>query len=356
MRGPTRLLLCVGTVVGFAIAASPCYASGQPGIIINGNAGFATCGCATGSGTPSNPYVIGPFAITSPNGQGSAITIENTTADFTITGISANYTNTDPADAVIHLSGVSGPATVNNVSANNDGIGIEIDSSSNVALTSISVNKMNGAGLVIKNSTNVSTANSKYKATSDEVPFHDADGLYAVNSSDLQIGGMPKCPQGVCNTFDYDSGWGVYLQNTNNVTIDQASANADDTGGYILDGASNVTIENSTAEAGGPICISLNGSKEPSGYFNTGLMGNLMLIDGAHNNTIENDTFNGYAPGNGYDIAGTPNPFYFNVCTGADSTTFVPSGTAMGTANTFSNLCYKTSNDVAGLPPSTCKS
>jgi len=339
-----------------ALWASPSFASGQAGITINGNAGFASCKCATGSGTASNPYVIGPFAITSPNSSGSAITVENTTADFTITGISANYTNTNPGDAVIHLSGVTGPATVSNVSANNDGIGIEIDSSSNIALDSISVNKMNGAGLVIKSSTNIATSNSKYKATSDEVPLHDADGLYAVNSSNLQIGGVAKCPQSVCNTFDYDSGWGVYLQNTNNVTIDQASANADDTGGYMLDGSSNVTIENSTAEAGGPICISLNGSKEPSGYFNTGLMANLMLFDGAHNNTIENDTFNGFAPASGFDIAGTPNTFYFNVCTGADSTTFVPSGTAMGSGNVFSNLCYKTSNDVAGLPPSTCKS
>lgn len=345
------------TALGFAVVASPSYASGQPGITINGDSGFSTCECAIGAGTPSNPYVVGPFAITSPNSQGSAITIENTTKDFTITGISANYTNTDPGEAVIHLSGVTGPATVNNVSANNDGIGIQIDNySSNIALNSINVNKMNGAGLVIKDSTGISTANSKYKATSDEVPFHDADGMYAVNSSDLQIGGTSKCPQGVCNTFDYDSGWGVYLKGTNNVMIDQASANADDTGGYILDGASNTTIENSSAEAGGPICISLNGGKEPSGYFNTGLMGNLMLINGTHNNTIENGTFNGFAPTSGYDIAGTPNMFYFNVCTGAASPTFVPSGTAMGSGNTFSNLCYDTSNQVPGLPPSTCKS
>jgi hypothetical protein len=41
----------------------------------------------------------------------------------------------------------------------------------------------------------------------------------------------------VCNTFDYDSGWGVYLQNTHDVTIDNASANADDTGGFVLDGS-----------------------------------------------------------------------------------------------------------------------
>jgi hypothetical protein len=357
VRSLSRLLLFGATALGFAFAASPSYASGQPGILINGDTGFPACRCTTGIGTTSNPYVIGPFAITSANTQGSAITIENTTKDFVITGISANYTNTDPTEAVIHLSGVTGPATVNNVSANGDGIGIKIDNySSNIALNSISVNKMNGAGLDIENSGDISTANSKYKATSDEVPFHHADGLYAYDSWDLQIGGAAKCPQGVCNTFDYDSGWGVYLQGTTNVTIDQASANADDNGGYILDGASNTTIENSSAEAGGPICISLNGGKEPSGYFDTGLMANLMLINGAHDNTIENGTFNGFAPASGFDIAGIPNQKYFNVCTGASSPTFVPSGTAMGSGNTFSNLCYNTSNQVPGLPPSTCKS
>jgi hypothetical protein len=356
MRGLRWVLALGATAVGFAVCAPASLASGAAGITINGNSGFAACGCATGSGTASNPYVIGPLAISSTNSSGSAITVENTTADFTITGISANYTNTNQSDAVIHLSGVTGPATVNNVSANDDGIGIEIDSSSNIALTSISVNKMNSTALLIKNSSNISTEGGKYKATSDEVPFHDADGLYAVNSSNLQIGTSSQCPQGVCNTFDYDSGWGIYLQHTNNVTIDQASANADDTGGYILDDSSNVTLENSTAEAGGPICISLGGANEPSGYFNTGLVGNMMLIDGAHNNTIENDSFEGTSSTSGYDVAGEPNPFYFNVCTGADSPTFQPSGTAMGSGNTFSNICYVTSSDVAGLPPSTCKS
>jgi hypothetical protein len=354
MRKLGWLALCAATAAAFAVVASPSYAAAP--ITINGNEGFTTCGCATGAGTASNPYVLGPLAISSTNNEGSAITVENTTADFTITGISANYTNENPSESVIHLNNVTGPAIVNNVSANNDGIGIEIDSSSSIALTSISVNKMNGAGLVIRNSTNISTNGGKYKATSDEVPFHDADGLYAVNSSNLRIGGTSKCPQGVCNTFDYDSGWGVYLQNTTEVLIDQASANADDTGGYILDHSSNVILKNSTAEAGGPICISLEGEKKPSGYFNTGLVGNMMLVNKASNNTFENDTFEGMAATSGYDIAGIPNPIYFNVCIKAESPTFVPSGEPMGSGNTFSEICYQDSHDVAGLPPSICHS
>lgn len=370
-------------MVAFAVAASPSYAAGGiQGITIDGsNGGFSACGCATGSGTASDPYVIGPFAIMSPNSLGSAITIENITADmnihFTITGISVNYNDTNPLDrgnAVIHLSNVTAignPDHVSNVTANDDGTGVEIDShSSNVALDSISVNKMNGAGLVIRQSSYISTSNGKYKATSDgqEANTHFADGLYAVGSDHLTIGGVPKCPQGVCNTFDYDSGWGVYLENTSNVLIDQASANADDTGGFVLDGSltHDVTIENSTAEAGGPICTTQMGGKAPTGYAgNIDLVGGLMMVNNTHNNTLINDTFNGTSASSGYSIAGTGNPFYFNPCSSTQIFNPAPVGpsghpdTAMAqtiwTSQNFSNVCYTRTNP-SNFPPSSCKS
>ncbi len=349
-------------VLGFDLAAAaPSYAAPvnqSPGITINGNSGFASCGCATGAGTASNPYVVGPYAITSPNSGGSAVTIENTTADFVLTGISANYTDLNPAHPVIHLYEVTGPATVSNVSANADGTGILVDSSSSVTLDQINVNKMVGTGLVITNSTNISTSNSKYKATADGESPHYEDGLYATNSSYLNIGGVPACPTSTpCNTFDYDSGWGVYLQNTHDVTINNASANADDTGSYILDGIGtyNVNLTNSTGEGGGPICITVNGTKVPTGYANTDLVGGVMLINGAHNNSISNDNITGMSSLSGYNIASGGNPFYYNVCTGSDVSPFTPTDTAMGSGNAFSNNCYNTT-DVMGLPPSTCKS
>jgi hypothetical protein len=357
-----RFLLLGATAVAFAAGSvAPSYAGtvGQHlGILITSNADFQSCGCVTsGSGTATHPYVIGPWAITAPNAQGSAITVENVTSYFTITGISTNYGDSNPADPVIHLVGVSQPTNVSNVSANADGTGVQIDSSSNITLDSISVNKMVGAGLVIMNSSNVTTSNSKYKATADGESPHNEDGLYAYNSSGLHIGGVAACPQsGACNTFDYDSGWGVYLQQSSNVTIDNASANADDTGGYVLDGSSHVNLGNSTAEAGGPICISVNGQKVPTGYANTDLVGGLMLVNNASYNTIHDDTFSGISSSSGYDIAGTGNAFYFNVCTGLDTYFNPPPDAQMGSGNTFSNICYSTSNDVTGLPPSTCKS
>ena len=362
MRGMRRLMLSCVTAFAFSLAmAAPGYAgtvSQSPGITINGNSGFLTCGCATGAGTASNPYVVGPFAIISPNSGNSAVTIENTTADFVLTGISVNYTDANPLHPVVNLTNVAGPATISNLSANGDGMGVEIYNSSNITLDSINVNKMLGTGIYIYGSTNVALSNGKYKATADGEPAHEEDGLYAVNSSHISIGGLRACPTSTpCNTFDYDSGYGVYLQNTNSVTINNASANADDTGSYILDGSNtyNVNLTNSTGEGGGPICITVNGTKVPTGYANTDLVGGVMLVNGAHNNTISGDNFTGMSSLSGYNIASGGNPFYYNVCTAGDVSGFQATDTAMGSGNTFSNNCYSTT-DVADLPPSTCKS
>ncbi len=260
MRGRRLLLAAVVATATFGIVgAVPAMAGGigqHAGITIRSNADFASCGCVeSGSGTAASPYVIGPWAISSPSGT-SAITVDNTTGAvtdyFTITGISVNYNDSTPSDPVIHLVHVTQPTTISNVSANADGTGVELDYSSNVTLDSISVNKMFGPGLVILNSTHVTISNGKWKATADGESPHNEDGLYADNSSFLQIGGVAACPRnGICNTFDYDSGWGVYLQNTHDVTIANASANADDTGGFVLDGTNtyNVDLTNSDAEA-----------------------------------------------------------------------------------------------------------
>jgi hypothetical protein len=213
---------------------------------------------------------------------------------------------------------------------------------------------MFGPGLVIQNSSNISVANGKWKATADGELPHNEDGLYAFRSSYLQIGTAADCPRsGACNTFDYDSGWGVYLQGTNQVTIDHASANADDTGGFVLDGSSYVTLENSTSEAGGPICITSSGTRVPTGYY-TDLIGGLMLVNHSANNTITGDTFNGTSALSGFSIGSGGNGFYYNVCSNM-SAPFPNPEARMGTGNSFSNICYATTN-ATGLPLSTCKS
>jgi hypothetical protein len=298
--------------------------------------------------------VIGPWAITAPSGgsSGWAIKVDNAsgavTSSFTISGISANYSGVPFTDPVIVLAYVNNPAgtTVSNVTANEDGRGVELDWSSYINLDQLSFNKMIGNTLFFNGASHVTLSNSKLKATADGQVPHNSDGLYAVNSAYLSIGGVPACPHSqICNSFDYDSGWGVYLQNTHDVTIDAASANADDSGGYVLDNAWNVDLGNSTSQADGPICINLNGQKTHTGYY-TDMQGGLLLVNGSHDNVIHNDQF---AANKGYDIGSGGNGTFFDPCARA-SQPYGPVEAPMGSNNTFTGVCYS-ATDIASLEP-----
>jgi hypothetical protein len=361
--------LFILAVVALAVAAgAPMAASadiGQHGAItITSDSDFTApgsatgCACVTsGNGTAASPYVIGPWAITAPSGvsSGWAIEVDNSgggvTSSFTISGISTNYSGVGAIDPVIVLVDVNNRSgtTISNISANEDGRGVQLDSSSYINLDQLSFNKMTGNGLFINGSSHVTVSNSKFKSTADGQPeaTHVADGLYALNSSYLSIGGVPACPKGqVCNSFDYDSGFGVYLQNTHDVTIDHASANADDTAGFVLDNASYVSLGNSNAGADGPICFTLNGQRTHTGYFSD-LQGNLLLVNGSHNNAIHDDQFAVFA---GYSIGSGGNGFFVDPCA-KSSDPFSPVEASMGSGNTFTNVCYS-STDIASLPPS----
>ena len=358
--------LVFSTVLALVIAVgSPVAASAGSGqhaaITITANSDFTApgsptgCACVTaGNGTPGSPYVIGPWAITAPSkgSSGWAIMVDNTsdtvTRSFTISGISANYSGVPFIDPVIVLAHVNNPSwtTISNISSNGNGRGVELDSSSYVALDQLSLNKMTGNALFINGSSHVTLSNSKLKSTADGQVPHNADGLYALNSAYLSIGGVAACPKSqICNSFDYDTGWGVYLQHTHDVTIDHATANADDTGGYVLDYAWNVNLGNSTAEAGGPICITLNGQKTFTGY-HTDLQGGLLLINGSHDNTIHGDQFAG---GGGVSIGSGGNGVFGNPCTNSYEP-FSPVEAPMGGGNTFTDVCYSTT-DIPSLEP-----
>jgi len=320
------------------------------------------CACVTAGDGVTTPYVIGPWAITAPSKTtGEAVQVDNSgggvTKSFVITGISAGYQGVPYTEPFIQVSHVDGTA-ITNVSANNDGLGVELDYSSHVTLDNLNLNKMTGNSLFINNSSFVTLSNSKLKATADGQVPHNADGLYALDSNNLTIGGGPACPKSrVCNTFDYDTGWGVYLENTSYVTIDHASANADDTGGYVLDNSSHVDLGNSTAEAEGPICITLNGQKTPTGY-HTDLQGGLFLINGSSNNAFHDDQFVAYIMGIGSGGNRGTDPIddigaYGNPCLNMFEP-FTPREADMGPNNSFNNVCYS-STDVVGLPPNPCK-
>ncbi len=358
-------------LIGFFVAfpANPSFAAGNhAAITITSNADFSACACVTsGSGTASSPFVIGPWAIPAPSGgtSGWSVKVDNSkgkvTAFFNITGISSTYNDTNASDPTIWLVSVTNPTTISGTAdnksptaANDLGTGVELDSSSNISIDGVAYNKMNGPGVFLNGSTSVSIDNSKLKDTptpGTDVPHH-GDGIFAVNSSNINVGTSPSCPTNVpCNNLTYDDGFGVYLLNTHDVVINSATADANDTGGYVLDGKTtfNVTLKNSTSNGTGPICVTVNGQKVNTGYVSD-LQGGVHLINGAHDNTITNDSF---SANTGISIASGGNGFYTNVCAGVNQS-FSPEA-SMGANNTFSNLCYSNTN-IAGLPASTgCK-
>jgi hypothetical protein len=351
-----RLLVVMGTVLvlaGGGVASSRGGGGALHGAItITQDSDFGTCDCVTaGDGSPGNPFVVGPWAIGAPSGSdglsGWAVRVDGTalTKRFVITGISAAYQGVPKNYPVIWVSKVD-TTTISDISANNDGIGVELDNSSHVTLDNLNLNKMNGNALRIINSHDVSLSNSKLKSTADRQQPHDADGLYALDSDHLSIGGGSACPQSrVCNTFDYDTGWGVYLDHTNYVTIERASANADDTGGFILDDSSFVHVGNSMAEAEGPICITLDGAKFFTGY-HTDMQGGVLLVNGSHDDVIHDLQI----AATGVGIGSGGNGFFFDPCQNA-TIPFSPAEGPMGLRNTFTNDCFNSSNNIAGLPP-----
>jgi hypothetical protein len=341
-------------------------AAGQhAAITITTNKGFTTCACVTsGNGTASSPYVIGPWTIAAPSGGsgGWSVKIDNSkggiTAYFNIFGISSTYNDTNPSDPTIWLVNVHTPTTISGNSAyptagNDLGMGVEVDASSNIAINGVDYNKGNGTGVYINGSTNVSVDNSKLKATCTFCSPHVGDGIYAVNSSGVKIGTSASCPNSTpCNDLTYDDGFGAYLLNTHDSVINAASADANDTGGYVLDGKGtyNVLLENSTSNGTGPICFTVNGQKTASGYY-TDLQGGLHIINGAHDNTFTNDSFTGNS---GMSLESGGDGFYYDICAGGTNDPFSPVEAPMGAGNTFTGICFSTTN-VPGLV-STCKS
>jgi hypothetical protein len=296
------LLLAPATAAVFiAIPASPSWAGGAPhaAITITSNAGFLSCQCVTaGTGTAADPYIIGPWAISSPSGGpqgGWSVKVDNSkgtvTAFFNIAGISSAYNDTNPADPDIWLVNVHVPTAITSgkngstsTTANNNGTGVRLDGSSNISLDDLQYNKMNGPGVFLNRSSDVTIDNSKLKSL--------GDGIYAVNSSHIRIGEGSDCPNNQpCNDLTYDDGFGIDLVNTHDVVIRAAAVSANDTGGYLLDGSNtyHVTLQNSHASGLGPICVTMNHQKENTGYL-TDLQGALMLVNGAHDNAFSNDT------------------------------------------------------------------
>jgi hypothetical protein len=241
-------------------------------------------------------------------GQHAAITITSN-AGFSTCGCvtSGSGTAADPF--------VIGPWAIGAPSGGTSGWSVKVDNS--------------GGG--ITDHFNISGISSTYNNTNTTDP---TIWLVDVNTPTSIVGSNAH------PTAGNDLGIGIELDGSSNVAIDGISYNKGNGTGIYISGSSNISINNSKLKATCDICTPHTGD-------------GIYAINGAHDNVITTDTFTGSV---GLGVASGGNGFYADACTG-QNVPFSPEA-AMGAGNTFSNICYPTTNitNTAVLPPSTCKS
>jgi hypothetical protein len=232
-------------------------------IVIQSDQDFVNCGClASGNGSPSHPYIIGPLAINKVNGvaltvDGSALTKSFVLWNLTIAG-NGSRSSTGILLKNIHgiTAAVQGPQTV----IQSVGVGILIENSSNITLDGGGANP-NGAGIA---GSNVGTINKNFSG-----------GIDVENSSHILIRGW----QLSANGQDGNPDW---------VALDPALANWG-VGGIRFFGVASSTIDHNAANNCTSISYSLFNSSYNTVSDNTGdypFTMNFLVADGSSFNLV----------------------------------------------------------------------
>src|SRR6266851_5447781 len=186
------------------------YASGSnhPPIVIQSDADFVNCACVTsGMGTQANPYVIGPLAINSADGNAVYIDGSTLTKSFVLSNltIAGNGAPTDQGIVLKHINPSGSQSIVAEVyggqtSIQTANIGVMVENSNYVILDGAGANP-NGPGIT---NSGAGTINKNKSGAID-----------VENSSHVTIRGWQMSTNGANNNPDYvawDPGlahWGV---------------------------------------------------------------------------------------------------------------------------------------------------
>lgn len=251
----TGLFLLVSTVLGVAAywpkAIRAANGSHAP-IAIAADSDFQACNCvSSGSGTTTDPYIIGPWAINSTGANSAAVSVDGTslTKSFTLfnltiagngasssIGILLNHINPTGTQAL--SAAVAGTQT----SLQSNGIGIMVENSNFVTLDGGNANP-SGAGIGLGA---VGTINKNF-----------VGGINIENSSNITVKGWQLSANGQDNTPDYIgfnpslANWGVgavRLFGSSKVTIDHNAANNCTTVSFAVFDSNQNTISNNTAD------------------------------------------------------------------------------------------------------------
>lgn len=221
-------------------------------IAIASDSDFQACSCvSSGSGTTTDPYIIGPWAINSTGANDTAVSVDGTslTKSFTLfnltiagngasssIGVLLNHINPTGARAI--SAAVAGTQT----SLQSNGIGIMVENSSFVTLDGGNANP-SGAGIGVGAG---GTINKNF-----------VGGINIENSSNIMVKGWQLSANGQDNTPDYIgfnpslANWGVgavRLFGSSNVTVDHNAANNCTTVSFAVFDSSHNTISNNTAD------------------------------------------------------------------------------------------------------------
>lgn len=345
----------MAAVIGMLPAASAgeCNGGNHAPVLITSDAGFtAANGVVSGTGTPSNPYLIANMAINDMS-LGYGLKIDNSagtiTKSFGVMCISSNWGVSTPSGGfVVAIVNIHTATTVSMVLSNSGELpnsgGLLVKGSSNIVLSNESFNKLGADGIQLVNSDHITVVDSKSKAA--------GEGLHILNSHDIVVGQTCSVGGGQgCDEFTYDDDRGLLIDNSYNVQVIDTMTSSDDSGGILLTGSGtyNILLMGGVATADGDICH----SGIPSGYVSDTITG-LAIVNGAHAITVQDYTMqaNGDGGGGFFDIMNGGKGEWMNPCTGAIVT--LPVTPVGGGGYTFTNVCYHFEFGFNPVPPSSC--
>ncbi len=351
------LIIASVAVVGVAVpraSAATCNEVPHGPILIASNAGFtAANGVVSGSGTPSDPYVIANLQLNDLT-PGYGLKVDNTkghiTKFFNVQCIQSSFTDSAPSGSVlIWVVNIHTLTTISDSSTNSGRAGgsvaVRLDASSSITLNNLSINKFGFDGIQVNSSTQVTIINTKSKASHNGVDLE--------NSHDLTIGQVCMLASGAgCDEFTYDDGRGLVIGNSFNVVVLDTITTADDSGGILLNGSGtyNVTMTNGDANGNGPICA----GGVPTGQVVDTISG-ISVANGAHDINVKGYTINANGDGFGgfFDIMNGGNGGYLNPCT-MQITLFKKPTPPGGPNLDFNGNCYHFEFNFNPVPTSSC--
>ncbi len=351
------LVLCFLLVPGIllAVASSPCNPVPHEPILIASDSDFTLAnGVVSGSGAATDPFWISNWQIKNLT-PGYAVKVDNSkgkiTKFFKISCIQSNFEKLLSTGAkFIWIVNIRTPTAISKIQGNSldalGVLGVQLDSSSNITLDSLSLNRIGDDGVLVKSSDHINIIHSKLKT--------DGVGVRMVKSHDITIGSPCNLATSIdCNDFTYNDKRGIWINNSHDIIVQYTKTNANDGGGIIVDGKDsyNVTLINGIASGNGPICRinQSTGTREPTGP-KIDFISGIAIINRAHNINVKSYTIQGDGH---FDIMNGGDGLYLNRCTGLFESISPP--TPPGGSNLDLNgNCYSTQFNFSPVPTKNC--